>query len=187
MNPEVVKESEEAGGSSLATEKTWSVGTLIYNRRGLAVLFGWLLWGDFAWQMRDRAIPTVIQLLFKQFNASDTLTGLMIGSLPAALTILLCPIISYKSDRHRGRFGRRIPFLLIPIPIVVLSMAGLAFAPRMGAALHQMLGPSSMGLNTSVLMVLGLLWIGFEFACIMANAVFGALVNDVVPQAGGIL
>ncbi|MFA4943950.1 MAG: hypothetical protein WC789_04535 [Lentisphaeria bacterium] len=44
----------------------WSVGTLSYTRGGLLALFGWLLWGDFAWSMKERAIGPVGQLLRKK-------------------------------------------------------------------------------------------------------------------------
>ena len=36
--------------------KLWRVGTLTYAFGGLVILFSWLLWGDFAWSMRDRAV-----------------------------------------------------------------------------------------------------------------------------------
>lgn len=163
--------------------KQWTVGTLTYTTGGLVILFLWLLWGDFAWAMRDRSVPSILQILFKKYDASDTVTGLLLGSLPAAIAMLISPIISYKSDRHRGRWGRRIPFLLIPTPIAFLSMIGLAFSPQIGSYLDKLLGASSPGQNISILFILGLFWTLFEFACIVANSVFGGLVNDVVPQA----
>ena len=174
--PKTLTAADNSGG------RIWTVGTLRYTTAGLLVLFFWLLWGDFAWSMRERSVPSVIQLLFKKFEASDTLTGLLMGSLPPALAMLITPIISYKSDRHRGRWGRRIPFLLIPTPIIILSLAGLAVGPKIGEWLHGALGARSPGLNFSVLLSLGLFWTLFEFACITANSVFGGLVNDVVPQ-----
>lgn len=164
-------------------EKKWSVGSLTYTSGGLVVLFCWLLWGDFAWSMRDRSIPAVLQLLLKKFEASDALSGLLIGSLPAGLALVLGPIISYKSDRHRGRWGRRIPFLLIPTPIAVLAMLGMAFSPRLGLLLHEVLGDRSPGTGFLIIACLGGFWTLFEFASIVANSVFGGLVNDVVPQA----
>lgn len=163
--------------------KRWTVGTLSYTTGGLVILFFWLLWGDFAWSMRDRSVPSVLQILFKKYDASDTITGLLMTALPAALGMLISPVISYKSDRHRGRFGRRIPFLLIPIPIAFLAMLGLAFSPQIGAFLDKVFGPNSPGENISILFSLGLFWTLFELACIVANTVFGGLVNDVVPQA----
>jgi MFS family permease len=162
--------------------RVWSAGTLTYTSAGLAILFCWLLWGDFAWSMKDRTVGPVLQLLLKKFGASDTLTGIMLGSLPLAVSVVLSPIISYKSDHHRGRWGRRIPFLLIPTPVAVLAMVGLAFSPVLGAQLHHVLGTASPGLDSSTLLLLGLFWTLFEVATIIANSVFGALINDVVPQ-----
>jgi MFS family permease len=160
----------------------WSVGTLTYTTTGLVVLFCWLLWGDFAWSMKDRAIPPILQLLLKKFEASDMVAGLLFGSLPPAIGLILGPIIAYKSDRHRGRWGRRIPFLLIPTPIAVLGIVGLAFSPQLGAHMDKWLGPHSFGLNSCVLILLALFWMLFEFATVTANSVYGALINDVVPQ-----
>jgi len=162
--------------------KIWRAGTLTYTTAGLVVLFCWLLWGDFAWSMKDRAIPQTVQLLLKKFGASDMVTGLLFGSLPPAIGIFLGPIIGYKSDRHRGRWGRRIPFLLLSTPVAVLAIAGLAFSPKIGAYAHKWLGPHSWGLDPSILISLGLFWMLFEFATVVANSVNGALINDVVPQ-----
>ena len=166
-----------------ASRKIWNVGTLTYTTSGLVVLFCWLLWGDFAWSMKDRAVPPIVQYLLKTFGASDMLAGLLCVSLPAIISLVLGPIISYKSDRHRGRWGRRIPFLLIPTPIAVLAIAGLAFSPKIGAFVDKLLGPNSWGLNPCILVFLGLFWMLFEFATIIANSIYGALINDVVPQA----
>ncbi len=162
---------------------TWSVGTLTYTTGGLIVLFSWLLWGDFVWFMKDRAIPPIVQLLLNKFGASDMVAGLLFGSLPPAMGLILGPIVSYKSDRHRGRWGRRIPFLLIPTPVAVLGIAGLAFSPQLGGLLDRWLGRDSPGPHTCVLIFLALFWMLFELATVIANSVYGALINDVVPQA----
>src|SRR5580765_6898830 len=77
-------------------QKTWRVGTLTYTTAGLVALFAWLLWGDFAWSLKDRAVPPVVQLLLKKFNATDLILGVLTGSLPAAIGLFLGPIISYK-------------------------------------------------------------------------------------------
>lgn len=163
-------------------KKTWTVGTLSYTTGGLAALFGWLLWGDFAWQVRDRAIPPIMQILFKKYDASDMLAGLLFSSLPLAIGLITGPFISYLSDRHRGPRGRRIPYMLFSTPFIVLSIIGLAFSPQLGAGACKMLGTHSPGMNASVLISLGLFWMIFEFACGVSNMIFGGLVNDVVPQ-----
>ena len=161
----------------------WQVGTLSYSTGGLAILFFWLLWGDFAFQMRDRLVPPTMQLLFKNFGASDMLTGILFSSLPAGLGMVVGPIVGYQSDRLRSRWGRRIPYLAIPIPFVVISMLGLTMGPWIGGILHTILGTYSPGLNPSILIAISLFWTIFELSCLTANSVFGALINDVVPQA----
>lgn len=162
-------------------KQRWRIGTISYTTGGLVLLFFWLLWGDFAWSMKERSIPAVLQLLLKRFDASDLLTGLLIGSLPGVLVLILGPVISCKSDRHRGRWGRRIPYLLAPTPVAVLAMVGLAFCPVLGKQLHAWLGEHSPGVGGSTLILFGVFWTLFEFASITANAVFGGLINDVVP------
>jgi len=169
-------EKPAAGG------KRWHVGTLTYTVGGLAVLFGWLLWGDFAWQLRERSVAPVVQIMLRKFEASDFMTGLFLLSLPAAIGVLLGPVISYRSDRHRGRWGRRIPYLMITAPFTALAMYGLAFSPVIGAWLHHRLGLDPASRNLVVVVVLGLCWTIFELAAVATNAIFGALINDVVPR-----
>jgi len=162
--------------------KSWRAGTLTYTAGGLAVLFVWLLWGDFAWQMKERATQPVVQVMLRQFKASDFVTGFLVLALPAAIGIFLTPIISYRSDRHRGRWGRRIPFLLATAPLTTLSMCGMAFSPWIGTWLHGRMGWAPETLNLTVLLVLGCCWTLLDFATVVATALFGALVNDVVPR-----
>ena len=161
----------------------WKHGTLTYTTAGLAVLLFWLLWGDIAWSLRDRSVPSVMQLLFQKFGASNLLSSRLISSLPNILVLICGPIVSYRSDRHRGRFGRRIPFLLLHIPVAVLSMIAVALSPQLGRGLSGLLGSCSPGSGSCTLLFIAMGWSLFELATVVANAVFYGLVNDVVPTA----
>lgn len=171
---------EPLGGTERG--RVWRVGTLAYTTGGLVLLFLWLLGGDFAWNLKERAVVPVAQLMLRSFEASDFLVGLLVGSVPAALGMILGPIASVRSDRHRGRFGRRIPFLLIPTPFIVISMVGLGGAPWLADQLHQTLGEDSPGRASIGLLLFIVFWLIFEVATVVANIIFGALINDVVPQ-----
>jgi len=169
-------------GADAPPLRVWRVGTLVYTGGGLAVLFFWLLWGDFAFGMRSRSIPAIVQLLFQKFGASDMLAGFLIGSLPAAIGLVVGPVVAYRSDRLRSRWGRRIPFLAVPIPFIVLAIAGLAFAPRLAGEMGGLPAPFAGRPELCTLLLMGVFWTVFEISCITADSLFAALINDVVPQ-----
>lgn len=162
-------------------EKKWDVGTLSYTLSGLIVLFLFLLAGDFVWNLKERAITPLAQLLLKNLSATDLMIGLLIGSLPAALGLVIGPIVGIKSDNFRSNWGRRIPFLLIPTPFIFLSMLGIGLNREIGAILHESLGGFSPGNIYCCIIIFSFFWTLFEIATIIANSVFGGLINDVVP------
>lgn len=185
-------------------EKRWHAGTLTYSLSGIIVLFAWLLLGDFAWSMRDRSIVPMSQWYLGQLGVPNLLFALLLSSFPALISLLLVPVISVRSDRHRSRLGRRIPFLLWTTPIGALGMVGLGLTPVFshwlhdflvsevtGGPLHRLLDgyPGGAWLlsaleNEMIVSVFcfAIFWAAFEFATIVGLAIFGGLVNDVVPR-----
>lgn len=162
--------------------RVWRVGTLAYTASGLISLFFWLLLGDFAFSMRERSAQPAVQLAMKQFGASATYMSVVLAVIPPLIGMTLGPIISYRSDRHRGRRGRRLPFLLWTTPITFASMLGLALCPQLGLWTHDLMGDASFGVNILTLGYFAIFYTIFEFACIASLVLFGALVNDVVPR-----
>lgn len=132
--------------------------------------------------IKERALWPLVPLILKNFEASDMLTGLLVVTLPSALSLILVPIISYWSDRLRSPRGRRIPYLLAVTPLAAAGIIGCAFSAHMGAVLHDFLGENSPGLSASNLICFGFWWILFEIGTVVTNALFYALINDVVPQ-----
>ena len=159
--------------------KVYTVGTLAYTLSALVTLFFLLLLGDFAWQMKERLVFQIVQLMFKRHGASDMINGIMMVSLPSAIGLFLGPVISYRSDHCRSRWGRRIPYLLFTTPVAAGAMAGMAFSPALGAWAAAQIG---CGADGATLCFLGFFWAAFEFATVIAGALFGALINDVVPH-----
>lgn len=168
--------------ASSAAPRLWRNGTLVYTTAGLVSLFCWLLWGDFTWAMKDRAVGPSATLLIRTFDVSDLVYTLIIVAFPNFTNIFLCPIISYISDRHRGRFGRRIPFLLFTTPFIVAGLIGLGFTPMLGDWLCRVVGPDQLSRNTAGLIFFGIFWVLLDFGTTLAGALSGALINDVVPS-----
>ncbi|GHC03644.1 MFS transporter [Cerasicoccus arenae] len=174
MNPSTT-ESEQT------TKKVrWRVGTLSYTTGGIVVLFFWLLLGDFSWSMRDRSVAPMAQWYLDHLNVSNLIFGLLISSFPALVGLILGPIISVRSDRHRGRWGRRIPYLLITTPLAAMGMLGLAATPLVAKWVHGFMPEQNEQLVA--LVCFGFFWAAFEFATIAGQSVFGGLINDVVPS-----
>ncbi|WBS01028.1 MFS transporter [Pseudoduganella sp. SL102] len=144
-------------------------------------MLGWLLLGDLGIAMRDRAaLPSALELL-RVAGASDTATSLLLSTVPALLSMFIVPIVGWRSDRHRGRLGRRRPFLLVSAPAGCLALLGLAFSPALGAAFDAALGDWSPGARFCRLAAFGLFWTLFDCAALCALSLFTGLVNDVVP------
>lgn len=170
------------GGRGREGGQTWRAGSLTYTTAALLLLFCWLLVGDFAYYMKDRSVGATLTLVLKRFDASDLAVGLLMGFIPQVLSLVLLPWVSYKSDRHRGRWGRRIPFLLVPTPFVFVSMLGMAWGPELGRWLHATMGGGGLSETACVILVFGVFWSLFEIGSTICNAVFFGLFNDVVPR-----
>jgi len=167
---------------SSQTDKKWTVGSLTYTGYGLAMMCFWLLLGAFAWSLKDRIGQPVVQLLLNTFGATSNFSSFLIFSIPAAMALFVLPFVGYFSDRYRSVRGRRIPFLALTVPLVGISMLGLAASPWLGPFLDRALGAFSSGSDSCVLICLAVFWTLFEFADILGNLILGALINDVVPQ-----
>ncbi len=94
---------------------------------------------------------------------------------------MLNPIVSYRSDRLRSRLGRRVPYLILSTPVIVIGLVGLAFSPPLGTTLA--LVRPVLGASLATLIFLALFWTLFEVGCVVSMAVFNALVNDVVLRS----
>lgn len=159
--------------------RVWKAGTLTYTSGGLVMLCFWLLWGDFPWAMKDRAVGPSATLLIKQLGVSDFIYGLIIVGFPNFTNTFLSPVIGYVSDRHRGRWGRRIPFLLFTTPFIVFGIYLLGFTHVLGEALHEAM--PSFPLHYAKLTVFCSGWIALDFGATLSASLFNALANDVVP------
>jgi maltose/moltooligosaccharide transporter len=157
---------------------------LKYTRSGLMLLFFWLLWGDFCFTLMEQVIPSILPLELRPLGASNSTIALILTTMPSALNFLINPVASFRSDRCRSRWGRRIPFMAAATPVIAVAICGLGFAPEIGKALHAMgVGRmASMSPATVTVVVIGILVALFRCADIVVK-VFYYLFNDVVPTS----
>ncbi len=118
----------------------YTVGTLNYDRAALFKVFFWLLWGDFCLTLMDGGVVTsVLNEQLKQAGASKTAIGFINGTVMALMSALLVSVISTTSDKHRSRWGRRMPFLFWSAPPLAVMLVLLGFSPKLGVWLHDTL------------------------------------------------
>ena len=156
-------------------------GTLVYTRKTLFSVFFWVLWGDFCLQFMGVVVASVLPLLMTQWKAPAIFIGLFVSTIPALLNFLITPLVSVWSDRHRGKWGRRIPFLLVPTPFVVLFLLGIAGTEHVAHLVQWFVG-GAWSFEACRMVVLGMMVVAFQIANMIVSSIYYYLFNDVVPE-----
>jgi len=165
------------------TTPNHKVGALHYTRAGLFIMFFWLLWGDLVFSLSETIFPASMPLQLERLGIPKEWISWLMGTVGATVNVALVPIISFRSDRTRTRFGRRIPYILFTIPAVVLLLASLGFTDDIGNYLRASTWPARLGISPTMAIVgvVGAAIILFDIANVFVNSVFWYLFRDVVP------
>lgn len=167
-------------------ESRFRIGTLVYSRAGLVTLFSWLLWGDFVYCLMENVLPHLLPLLLRDNGVSNSAIAFIVVSLHMILNAIANPIISYKSDRFRSRWGRRRPFILVTTPFVVVLLALIPFAPEITRYVNAIECIAAFMKNspiTTFTLISGILVAAFQIFNLFVQSVYYYLIADVVPTA----
>lgn len=168
--------------SWLQSSTLYHCGPLTYTKAGLAILFAWLLWGDFCFTLMEAVVPNILPLKLKALGASNTTMAVILSSLPSVLTMTICPYVSSTSDRHRGRWGRRIPYILGTLPFLAISLVLLGWSEDLTRVLQTVAPPlRHVAPATITIGLIGVFLVSFKFFDLFVGSVFWYLFNDVVP------
>jgi MFS family permease len=183
MTPQDITIVGESPVGPTAGSKIYRIGTLRYTLSGIVVLFGWLLWGDFCFTIFESIFAKFLPLYMKDLDASNRMIGMMTGSIGGIVNVLFLPNISMASDRHRGRWGRRIPFLFWSTPCAVGALVLIGFSTEIGERLHHGLSslPWPISLSAVTLVLLTGLVAGYHFFNMVLVNIYNCLLRDVVP------
>lgn len=169
--------------SALAGEIKLRAGSLEYTKRGLLVMFMWLLWGDFCFTLMQSAEPSVMPFVLKGLGASNTIISLYITTITYTFNLTICPISSFMSDRYRSKWGRRIPFLVFATPFVGLFLVMTGFCREIGSFFFKHFFHHSASSEAAVTIgVIAVLMVGYQFFNMIVGSVYYYLFNDVVPE-----
>ena len=108
----------------------------------------------------DSYVPPLLQ----RHLGSSSMIGAAMG-IDNVLALLLVPVIGALSDATRTRLGRRVPFLLVALPVTAVALALIPFADARG------------------LLALLLAMIVVDLALAVWRAPFLALLAELVPSA----
>jgi MFS family permease len=101
---------------------------------GLTFLIGF---GFFTMGLMDPLYDTYVPIFLRRFLSSNTAVG-GIMTLDNILQLFLIPVISVWSDRTRTRLGRRMPFILVELPLAALFFS--LIPPMASRSLPALLG-----------------------------------------------
>jgi MFS family permease len=123
-------------------------------------------------------------LKFKAVGAPNAIMGLVITTIPGILNTLCNPVISFRSDRCRSRWGRRIPFIVATMPFLLICLVALGFSDQLGFWLrgHFAVFLGRYSPTAVAIFVMGAAMTLFSFFNTFVNSVFWYLFNDVVPE-----
>jgi len=160
----------------------YRVGTLSYTKAGLLVVGAWLLWGDFCLMLMETVVPSIIPLKLKSLGASDAMIGFVVSTIPGIMGMTICPYISFKSDRHRGPWGRRIPFIVWTMPFLCASIVLLGLSEDISAWVQTHVSAvHSYAPTTITIGLITIFFAGFQFFNMFVGSVFWYIFNDVFP------
>lgn len=174
--------SDSAAGTT-QPRHLYECGTLTYTKAALAALFAWLLWGDFCLRLMEAVVPSVLPLKLKALGCPNWVMGVILSAIPGVLNMTICPWVSFRSDRTRSRWGRRIPFIVGTLPFLCVFLGLLGWSEEISALLQRHL-PGLRGVAPATVTVglIALFMALFEFFNMFVSSVFWYLFNDVVPR-----
>ena len=161
----------------------YKVGTLSYTKTGLITLFLYLLWGDFCFTIMEAVVPSIMPLKFNSVGAPNWVLGLILTTIPNLMNTVINPFVSFRSDRFRSRWGRRIPFLAGATPFLVVFLVLMGYSEPISLWVRSALLAGRSSELTVFLVVIGFFMICFQFFNLFITSVYYYLFNDVVPHA----
>jgi MFS family permease len=166
----------------MGENKKYHCGTLSYTKAGLAMVFAFLLWGDFCFTLMEAVVPSILPLKFKELGAPNWLMGIFLTTVSGAMGMVMGPWVSFKSDRFRSRWGRRIPFIVLTMPFLCISLALMGWSDDLTVILRQWFPAlREYAPATTTIALIALFLSMFKFFDNFVNSVFWYLFNDVVP------
>ena len=90
----------------------------------------WIGFGFLGVQLAFTTYNAFLPLMYRAFIESRALIGLLMGT-DNLIGLLLIPVVGAWSDRVNSPLGRRLPFVLVALPVAALTFLAIPFASAM--------------------------------------------------------
>ena len=160
-------------------KKIYECGNLKMSIWGVTSAIALIVLGFFAYTFAATSVVQLMPLHIKDIGASDTLLVFVMTTIAGIINVTVCPWVSFKSDRYRGkRWGRRTFYIISTVPLYGGSIILFGFADPIGNFVAKMfnLAPGS----TIIALIAGIMF----FYCLFENfvgSVIYYIYNDAIP------
>ncbi len=154
-----------------------------YTLAGLVAAIGWMIFAGAAFTIGESVFPRAMPIQLYKLAVPATYVSIMVTTASMVIMMMVTPFLSYCSDRTRTRWGRRIPYMLVPLLPCCVLLAVLGFSEDIGTHLRAVGGIPSLHLDapTSIIVVLSVLICLFDFFNTFINIIIFCLIGDVIP------
>ncbi len=176
--------NDPSAAPDLEGQKTWKVGTLTYTKAGLVSIFAWLLWGDLVFNLTETVFPASIALQLERLHIPQWYMPILTTVLGQVVALPMNPYLSFRSDRYRSKWGRRIPYIFKTMFPLAVFMTVLGFSDEIGAYIRSAAWLKQLGLGEigTVIVVMGFMILLFDYFNIFINTIYWYLFADVIPK-----
>ncbi|MBP5300158.1 MAG: hypothetical protein J6Y80_02020 [Victivallales bacterium] len=157
---------------------TYQCGTLTYTLPRLFSVFFWVVVGSAVVAVGTQLPGIMLPVQLKELGVSETSKVFILTTIGQVLNMTVCPYISVASDWHRGKWGRRIPYIFLSMPPIVLALVMFGLSNQIGNRLAAWTGMAPV---TMTMLAIGLTMLLFQFFNMWVNSVIWYIFNDIIP------
>ena len=153
-------------------------GTLTYTLPRLFFVLFWVVIGSAVIAVGTQLPAIMLPVQLKELGVSETAKVFLLTTIGQVLNMTVCPYISVASDWHRGKWGRRIPYIFLSTPPIVLSLVMFGLSEQIG---NRLAGWTGVAPVTMTMTAISLTVFLFQFFNMWVNSVIWYIFNDIIP------